>query len=50
MVANNDLQGFYFAAVLDGHVGFSSVVNFLRECPEQCKEVISTNLVWRNGH
>ncbi|KAJ0730111.1 putative protein-serine/threonine phosphatase [Helianthus annuus] len=33
IVANNnidDLQGFYFAAVFDGHAGFSSV-NFLRE-------------------
>ncbi|XP_076927696.1 protein phosphatase 2C 57-like [Bidens hawaiensis] len=31
IVANNDdLDGFYFAAVFDGHAGFSSV-NFLRE-------------------
>ncbi|CAH1427599.1 unnamed protein product [Lactuca virosa] len=28
---HNDLDGFFFAAVFDGHTGFSSV-NFLRDC------------------
>lgn len=39
VVSNNDLDGFFFAAVFDGHAGFSSV-KFLRE--ELYKECVKS--------
>ncbi|GJS15805.1 protein phosphatase 2C 57 isoform X1, partial [Tanacetum coccineum] len=39
IVSNNDLDGFFFAAVFDGHAGFSSV-KFLRE--ELYKECVKS--------
>ncbi|KAI3808764.1 hypothetical protein L1987_24725 [Smallanthus sonchifolius] len=38
-ISNNELEGFYFAAVFDGHAGFSSV-KFLRE--ELYKECVKS--------